>query len=143
MKIVRFLLGLALGTFFLYAGGEKLLDPAAFQINIANFQLVPFAIAGALAVFLPWLEIFAGAALILRKPGAAAILISLMAVFTFSIASAWIRGLNIDCGCFGSSDSPTNYPLALLRNSALIAALGTWLWLFAKTAKSPAKSATD
>ena len=136
MKTARFVLGLLLGAFFIYAGGEKLLDPAAFQMNIVGFQIVSLPIAGALALYLPWLEILAGVGLIFRKPGSSVLLILLVAIFTFSIASAWARGLNIDCGCFGSSESTTNYPLALLRNTALLAALGTWLWLFTRTAST-------
>jgi hypothetical protein len=28
-----------------------------------------------------------------------------MAIFTIAISQAWLRGLNIDCGCFGGAQS--------------------------------------
>lgn len=138
---INLLLRLVLGALFIYAGSQKLMDPAAFQIDIAHFQLVPWAVAGGLAVYLPWLEILSGAALIFRRSGAAWVLGGLVLVFTVSIATAWSRGLNVDCGCFGSSGEATNYPLALGRNLLLLFGLGGWLWLnSSQTAKKSSAS---
>jgi hypothetical protein len=51
---------------------------------------------------------------------------ALMVIYMTAIASAWVRGLRIDCGCFGSGGglaagvSPT-YGVELLRDAALLA----------------------
>ncbi len=142
MKIFRFLLGLVIGGLFIYAGTQKLLDPAAFQIDISNYQLVPFSAAGALAVYLPWLEILSGAALLGRRPAGAILLLLMTLVFTIAIASAWARGLNINCGCFGGGETATNYPLALARNFLLLAGLTTWLLLDTRARKNTAPRPT-
>lgn len=128
--IVELLLRLILGGIFLYSGGIKLVDPAAFQNEIANFQLIPRGLAGVVAVYLPWLEIACGAALVVKRQffGGALLLGLLVLGFIFFLGSAWARGLDLSCGCFGASDSLTNYPLAIARNLAILAGLAAMLW---------------
>lgn len=120
-----------LGAIFLYSGGAKLVDPAAFQTNIANFELVSSGFAGLVAVYLPWLEMLCGAALILRwkMDGALALLGLLLMVFIFFVGSAWARGLDVTCGCFGATDAAPNYPLWIVRNLAMLGGLGGIRWL--------------
>jgi hypothetical protein len=36
-----------------------------------------------------------------------------------ALASAWFRGLDIDCGCFGHAITSTSLPLALARSFTL------------------------
>ena len=54
----------------------------------------------------------------------------LMLAFVIGIASAWARGLSIDCGCFGGGGTigaeQTAYPFELSRDVALTLA-GAWL----------------
>jgi putative oxidoreductase len=124
-------LRLILGGLFLYSGAIKLLDPAAFQIDVANFRLVPWGLSGWVALYLPWIEALCGAALILRKPfgGSIALLGGMMAVFIVVLASAWARGLDVSCGCFGSSTGAANYPLLIGRNFLILGGLGALAWL--------------
>jgi hypothetical protein len=53
-----------------------------------------------------------------------------MAAFVVGIASAWARGLSIDCGCFGHGGtiaaSQTQYPQEIARDLGLLACAG-WL----------------
>jgi hypothetical protein len=52
----------------------------------------------------------------------------LFLLFTIAVASAYARGINITCGCFGGGGDAIG-PLTLARNLALllgIAALWTW-----------------
>lgn len=99
------LLEVALGGLFLYAGAMKMLDPSAFASEIANYRLVPWNVAAAGALFLPWLEITCGIALIAGRCRLGALLIfdALLLVFIGALAYAGMRGLDISCGCFGSS----------------------------------------
>lgn len=57
----------------------------------------------------------------------------LMLAFIIGVASAWARGLTIDCGCFGGGGqvaaSDTKYPEEILRDIGLVL-LGGWLVLF-------------
>jgi uncharacterized membrane protein YphA (DoxX/SURF4 family) len=117
----------AAGGLFVYAGVLKALDPASFADDIGRYRLLPFFADAPLALYLPWLEITCGLALIagLARRGALAVLLALTALFTLALASALARGLDLDCGCFGPAH-PTAPALALARNFVLGAAL-VWL----------------
>ena len=100
---------LVFGGVFIFAGWQKALDPTQFLENIRGFQLVPDPFAAWMALMLPWLEIFAGAAVIigwLRK-GGLLLLNGLILVFIVSLSTAWARGLDIECGCFGAVKTGT------------------------------------
>jgi putative oxidoreductase len=125
-----------LAGLFFYAASLKLLDPATFQQDIYNFAILPWVLSGIAALYLPWLEIVAAGALFLGRRAGAVLLLALMLVFTAAIALAWARGLEISCGCFGATAGPTNYPLKLTENAAIIAGLVLWLWLVRGQASS-------
>ncbi len=118
-----------LGALFVIAGALKVPDPAAFLQSIDGYRMLPGWTAALAAVYLPWLEIVCGLALGFRKfySGALALLIGLTGVFIVALSSAWLRGLDIDCGCFGSGDPAGRLGVALARDVVLLAALG-WLW---------------
>lgn len=124
-------LRLILGGLFVYSGGMKLSDPAAFQSEIINFNLVPHWFAGWVAAYLPWLEVLCGAALVVRRQlwGSLAILSALMVLFIFFVGSAWWRGLDVTCGCFGASDTATSYPIWIGRNILILCGLLIIGWL--------------
>lgn len=131
-----FLASLAFGVLFLWSGVLKIKDPISFAEAIRNFRIVGDPIAPALAHFLPWLEVFAGLAVMIdrTREGAAALLTLLLLGFTLGIAIAWSRGLEIACGCFGSEEL-TNYPVKIAQNLGLIAwGAGLW-WAAARAAK--------
>jgi uncharacterized membrane protein YphA (DoxX/SURF4 family) len=54
----------------------------------------------------------------------------LLLVFIFAVASAWVRGLSIDCGCFGGggevAPGQTAYGTELVRDVGLLL-LALWL----------------
>src|SRR3546814_19523143 len=56
----------------------------------------------------------------------------LFLVFIIGIASAWQRGLQIDCGCFGGggqiADATSKYPLEIARDVGLLAASALLVW---------------
>lgn len=117
------------GGIFVVAGALKVPDPGAFLQAIDGYRLLPFWPAAVFAVCLPWLEIACGAALVFKRfySGALVLLAGLTGVFIAALLSAWVRGLDIECGCFGTGDPLGRVGLALGRDVALLAALG-WLW---------------
>lgn len=127
--ITELLLRVAVGGLFAYAGAIKLADPAAFAVDIRHYRILPHLPATALALYLPWLEILAGVGVVSgkRSRGALLVLGSLMIVFMGALISAWVRGLDISCGCFGTANGTANYPIDLLRDAAILAVIG---WLF-------------
>lgn len=105
---------LVLGGTFIYMGTHKLADPIAFLKLVRMYHMLPETppfFLNSVAIVLPWLEIFAGVALLigLSVRGAAAIMAIMLCVFTPAIL---IRALNMisetgqsffqisfDCGC--------------------------------------------
>ena len=126
VSVLVLALEFGLALVFLWAGALKALDPGAFARDIGNYRLLPALPSALLALYLPWLEIAAGAVLVLRqlRRGALALLCALSLTFTGALALAWVRGLDITCGCFGGASSGMG--VALVR-AALLAILAGWL----------------
>lgn len=122
----------AVGGLFIYAGFAKASDPGQFIRDIWNYQLVPESFAYWISAYLPYLEILAGIALItgFQRNGARLILSGLLVVFIVLLSTAWARGLDISCGCFGthSAETSANFPLLIARNLALGAGLALEIW---------------
>lgn len=93
---------LVLGSVFVIAGIEKIVNPNAFAKAINNYQLVPFAALNVMALVLPWLEVLTGVFLIfgIRLRASSALVSAMLVVFLIAIGSAMARGLSIECGCY-------------------------------------------
>jgi len=103
-----------LGSLFIWAGTMKMLDVDSFVEMVGYFKIAPFDAEPWdmwLGYMLPVFEILVGAALILGilLKGAITSVLLLTAAFLVAVISAHIRGLNIECGCFGKALSFTNY----------------------------------
>ena len=108
---------------FLYAGFAKAASPAAFSLDILNYRLLPPDASLLTGIYLPWLEICVGLAILGRKlyMGALAIAGILLAVFIAALGSAAIRGLDISCGCFGAHGTAGTYRADIARDILLVA----------------------
>ena len=122
-KYLALALRIVLGGVFLYAGGLKIADPAAFAGSVAAFKLLPTFGNYLIAATLPWVEVLCGLLLITgyRVRAGATLVLLMNLVFAVAITSAIIRGLDIDCGCFRQGGPKTSPWIALLRDLALIA----------------------
>jgi putative oxidoreductase len=118
-----------LGGLFVLAGCLKILDPAAFALEIDRYQLVPWWACALLALFIPPLEICVG--LILLSPwfarGAVLWAGILLTLFSVALLTAMLRGLSIDCGCFGRVWQSTGTFWPLIRNLVLLG-ITFFLW---------------
>lgn len=133
-----FFASLGFGALFLWSGVMKVKDPVSFAEAIRNFRRVGDPIAPGLAHFIPWLEIFAGIAVMWdrTRQGAAALLTLLVLGFTGVVVIAWIRGLDITCGCFGGEET-MNYPVKVAQNLGLVV-WGAALWWLQGAVSRPA-----
>jgi uncharacterized membrane protein YphA (DoxX/SURF4 family) len=93
-----------LGFVFIFAAISKVTEPDAFARAISNYKLLPLFSINFLAIILPWIELCAGILLVfgISIKENSAILSGLLLVFIIAIAISLGRGLNIDCGCFGT-----------------------------------------
>lgn len=124
MGVVKWLLVLLLGGLFFTSGGLKLMDPQAFGKAILNYRLAGESIAWMSALWIPWMEVIGGFGLFLAKWRRPAIWLlgSLIVVFEVILLVTLFRGLDIDCGCFGTK-SPTSVSFALMRNIIILGGL--------------------
>jgi putative oxidoreductase len=105
---------LYLGGLFVAAAWHKLLEPGAFALDIATYQIVPLGLINLMAIVLPWIEIAAGLMFLVgfRTRAAALLIVGMMAMFTVAIAIAVGKGLDMSCGCFasqGSAEDPISW----------------------------------
>ena len=124
MKLLSSFLHLLFGGVFVYAGWRKLQDPGAFLLDVHSFDLLPDPYGACLALFLPWLELLAGLAVVSGwgRRGGLLLLNASLLVFLAALGLSWVRGLDIRCGCFGgSADAAASYAELILRDQALLA----------------------
>src|SRR5437764_11066151 len=94
MKFFWRIVDLIVGGIFIYAGLIKALDPVQFGLDIDNYKTLPWFVSVRLALYLPWLEIFGGLAVICHflYRGGLSILTELVAVFIGATIFAKMRG---------------------------------------------------
>jgi uncharacterized membrane protein YphA (DoxX/SURF4 family) len=132
------LLRLILGGVLLVAGALKVTDPYSSATSVRAYQILPVDLANFLGFVLPFAEVAIGIFLIVgiwvrlnAIAGGA-----LMIMFIIAISQAWIRGISLDCGCFGngglleSDELPVwNYTLEIARDIVL-AAFAVYIYRF-------------
>ena len=111
-----------LGFVFVFAAITKVTDPIGFSQSIYNYKLMPDFTINFLAIAFPWIELVAGILLIfgIAVKENSAILSSLLFVFIIAIIISIARGLNIDCGCFGTVEGSKVGLLKILENTVLL-----------------------
>ncbi len=122
--MIRFLARVWLTVVFLLSGSLKVWAPDRFLLDVRAFELAPYVIAFVIALILPWVEIFGALALWWpRLARSGALLLAFLAFgFIVALASAFSRGIELDCGCFGDWLVFPSLWMHLLFNSSLAAA---------------------
>ncbi|WFE34057.1 MauE/DoxX family redox-associated membrane protein [Micromonospora sp. WMMD975] len=122
---------LGLAAVWLVAGATKVGDLAASGRAVNAYQVMPYDVATVIGAALPFVELALGLLLLagLATRVSAGVSAALLVVFVTGIASAWARGLAIDCGCFGSGgqlgagQAPSYLP-EILRDLGFLALAG-------------------
>ena len=118
------------------AGGLKVTQPVQAVMAVQAYEIFPPTLGQFLGYALPLFELALALLLLLGVATRMTALTvgGLMVVFILGIASAWARGLSIDCGCFGGGgqlrlgESPSYLP-EILRD-LLFLGLASWLAVF-------------
>ena len=119
---------IVLGIVFLYASFEKIRDPGSFSGNIQNYQMLPYGITNLFSIFLPWVELYVGACLMLGVfvDGAAFLSAGRLVMFIIALGQAVARGLDIECGCFSQEGSLVG--LNTLLRDLIWLAMAVFVW---------------
>ncbi|WP_457208270.1 MauE/DoxX family redox-associated membrane protein [Nocardioides sp. P5_C9_2] len=123
---------LVTGGVWIAAGLLKLPDPAGSVRAVRAYDLLPESVVPTIGHVLPILEVVVGLCLVLGLLTRAMAVVSalLFVAFIIGIASAWARGLQIECGCFGGggelAGASSKYPGEIARDVGLLLA-SSWL----------------
>ena len=128
---------IALGAIFVAAALPKIADPPSFAHMIYNYRILPGGLINITSLTMPWLELFAGIALIIGVwTRAARNLIALMLiVFIVAITFNLMRDNAIDCGCFDVSaagktheERLTDMRMVILRDIGMLLMVAQLWW---------------
>ncbi len=129
-RYLHYLFRLILGGVFIWAGMIKITNPMGFAQDIANYQILPQSISFFLALFLPWIEVICGVfvftGLFLRS--SSFFLSCILTGFLILILVTMIRGIDVECGCFGSLSRQVDYKLFLTDCALLFFSLNIFFY---------------
>ncbi|HKR48965.1 MAG TPA: MauE/DoxX family redox-associated membrane protein [Pseudonocardiaceae bacterium] len=132
---------LGLAAVFLVSGALKVVDPTQTRVAVLAYEVMPPGLVGPVAIGLPLVELALGTLLLAGAFTRWTALASavLLVVLMTGVVQAWVRGLSIDCGCFGGggvvAEGATRYPQELARDVGLLL-LALWLVVRPRTVVS-------
>ncbi len=113
------IVGVVLGGVFLYAAFPKLADPRPLIGIIWGYRILPPGPINLMAVYMPWMEILVGLALVtgFKRRAASLWALALLTMFIAALLINALRGVNVACGCFSTSaEDVHNAWLLVLRD---------------------------
>jgi len=127
-KYLLLIIRLILGALFIYSAVTKIIDIDYFAKSLYNYRLLPEESLNFFALIIPWLEFIVGLLLItgIYVRESALLGTSLMILFIAAIGIALTRGLDIECGCFGTRDGNRVGVLKIIEDVFIL--LG-FIWL--------------
>jgi uncharacterized membrane protein YphA (DoxX/SURF4 family) len=124
---------------FCLAGFLKISDPIGFHADLLAYELpMPDLLSRLIAVALPCLELICGVGLITGfwRESVSLLAVAMSSIFVLMLTQAMIRGLDLNCGCFGSARGLwINLPTIALIRACLM--LWTAVWLQIRTNSIP------
>lgn len=120
-RAIVVVLRVLLAAVFLGAAIPKVMDPASFAEDVDNYRMLPDLLIGPVAVALPAVEILIAAALLtgIHAAGAALLAGTLLVGFAAAMVQSMVRGIDLDCGCFGAVAEMRVSGLTVARNVVL------------------------
>ncbi|WP_375496544.1 MauE/DoxX family redox-associated membrane protein [uncultured Jatrophihabitans sp.] len=129
---------LVLGVVWIWAAWSKIRSPRTFTQAVRAYDATPEWLSRGIGYGLPILELALGVLLILGLVTRIAAAVSgvLFVVFLIGLIQASIRGIKLECGCFGGGGTTggggTEYTLDILRDLGLLV-LAAYLVVWALT----------
>jgi uncharacterized membrane protein YphA (DoxX/SURF4 family) len=138
LDVIGTLARLGLAMVWIVSGVIKLLDPGQTYLAVKAYDVLPTAMVGPVADALPLVELCLGMLLLvgIGVRFTAVLSTALLLVFVLALSQAWMRGLTIECGCFGGGGEvaagDTRYGRELFRDAVFLTLAG-WLVLRPRT----------
>lgn len=113
---------------FVVAAVPKVIDLEPFALDIRNYQVFPEWSLHLLAAFVPMIEIVGAVAIASGRDrwvrSGAVVLGVLTTAFVALVASVIVRGIDLQCGCFGQDETAAAVGVpTLVRDVGLLAAI--------------------
>ena len=120
--LLQWIASVILAVVFITAALPKINDVANFALNIDQYQILPSTGVTLLALVLPWMELVIGFGLLVPRVQKTSRLLCTAFLLLFIVVhiSVLVRGLDIQCACFGDYISASSASEALLRNAGLL-----------------------
>ncbi|KPK99176.1 MAG: hypothetical protein AMJ90_09650 [candidate division Zixibacteria bacterium SM23_73_2] len=132
-KYTVLLFRIILGATFIYASLDKIAHPAQFAQIVHNYKILPSFLINLFAISLPWIELFCGIFLIVGIWVESSSLVLSFLLFLFAVAisyNVFIRGLDINCGCFTTSLTAKKQGAELLIRDFILLGMGLQVIFF-------------
>lgn len=131
---VTLVLRLLLGVVFCYAAIDKIINIDQFARAIYYYHILPGWAVNLLAIFMPMVEMIAGLALILGlwPRGAVALIGAMLVMFIVALTIVYVKGIDINCGCFSTSDRGKSSASTLIWRDLLLLLACIQIFFFGK-----------
>lgn len=128
---------LILAIVFILASAGKISEPESFAVAISNYKIFPIFAINIFAIVLPWIEFVFGIFLLfgISVKECSVVFSLLLLVFILIILISIFRGLDINCGCFGTIEGQHIGVVKVLENFLLLS-LAVHLMLFHNNEKT-------
>lgn len=124
-KYLKIILYYLLVCVFIVSGLTKLIDIKGFEIAVSRFEILPSFFISYFSILLPVVELFLGLCLLfgLYINLVLKSLFILTCFFILVIITTLIRGITVNCGCFGGLFNDIVGTEVLIRNIFLLGLL--------------------
>lgn len=133
-KYLTLVFRVVLGAVFCYAATDKIVHIDEFARAIYYYHILPGWAVNLLAIFMPMVEMLAGIGLILgiMPRGSAALICALLVLFLVALTIVYLRGVDINCGCFSVSDRGKESAIGLIWRDLLLLLIGIQILFFGR-----------
>lgn len=129
-KFIYLVFRFLLGSIFIYASIDKILNPEDFAKIVYNYKLLPGFAINIFGIILPFIEFICGILLIIgfKTRSSAFVISALLVVFIIAVSINVMRGVDISCGCFTTNTAHgSGIGLSLIARDFLMLIMSVYL----------------
>ena len=124
---------MVLGLVFVYASLDKIANPQDLAKIIYNYKILPSFLVNIFAITLPWIELICGLFLIggIFVESSSLVIFFLLIIFIMGTSiNVFIRGIDINCGCFTTSLAAKKSGAELVLRQIILLLVSLQIFLF-------------